>query len=160
MEHVVSVGKNTLIARRQHVKITITLCSNCTTFIQLCGEFTSDNIKILDIIVNPASNKRQAATTIGIVTYVIIPPGLPITSAIEFPLLPPEVLIQALTDNMEEFETVTGIQVAETPTLFLTPSSQRPPFDFDNIAAIVSPIVAAVLVLSLITGVGVVICIA
>ena len=58
-----------------------------------------------------------------------------------------------ITDNEEEFENVTTFTLDGAPTSFFIPDFLTPILDFDNIAVIVLPIMAVVLVLALIVGI-------
>lgn len=95
---------------------------------------------------------------IEVVTAVIVPQELPIINSVTggIPIVPPEVLIQAISSNQAEFENITGLVISGTPTLFFVPPAFIPDFDFDQIAFIVLPIVVTLLVLAMAAGIGVI----
>ena len=112
-------------------------------------------MRILSVTTVSSGARKKRQLNIEVLTAVVIPQVLPITTATAgIPLIPPEILIQAITNNAAEFENVTGLQLAGTPTLFFVPPVPVPPFNFDQIAAIVLPIVVTILVLMLIGGIG------
>ena len=73
----------------------------------------------------------------------------------EVPIVPADTLAEAVRDNINIFQTMTGLTVNGNPTVFFVPVP-RPPIDFDDIAVIVLPIVVTVLVLALVGGVAIV----
>ena len=129
-------------------------CSNCAALLQQCAPFVSSDVNILDIIFLSGSRKRQSLQDIRVITAVGFPEELPTTGGT--PFLPPPVLIQAITNNAEEFENVTGLLLNGSPTLFFVPPTDLFPFDFNEIAVIVLPIVVSVLVLALVIGIAIV----
>lgn len=130
------------------------------TLLQFCVEFTSANIFIIDIIevTTPVvSTKRQLSlsTTSQIVLAALVPAEIPVVTDGEVPIVPADTLAEAVRDNINIFQTMTGLTVNGNPTVFFVPVP-RPPIDFDDIAVIVLPIVVTVLVLALVGGVAIV----
>ena len=112
-------------------------------------------MKILEVTTVSGGTRKKRQLNIEVLTAVVIPQVLPITTVtVGIPLIPPEILIQAISENAAEFENVTGFQLAGTPTVFFVPPVPVPPIDFNEIAAIVLPIVVTVLVLALIGGIA------
>ena len=118
----------------------------------MCGQFTSNEVILLDVFTVSDGLRKKRQLSIEVVTAVVIPQVLPIVG--EIPLVPPEILIQAIVENAAEFENVTGTQLNGVPTQFFIPPPTVPPINFDDIAVIVLPIVVTVLVLALLGGIG------
>ena len=121
-------------------------------------EFTIDNVIIVDIIEVPAVSvninlKRQVSvtTTSNILLAVTVPAEIPVTD--DVPLVPADTVLQVVLDNLNTFESMTGLQLNGNPVVLFT-SPGGIPIDFGDIAVIVLPIVVTVLVLALVGGVA------
>ena len=88
---------------------------------------------------------------VDVVTAVVVPEEIPINSPIA--LIPADLLIEAIVNNQEEFENVTGFQVVGTPTPTFIPPGLIPTLDLSNIAVIILSIVSVLLVIALIVGI-------
>ena len=121
-------------------------------------EFTIDNVIIVDIIEVPAVSvninlKRQVSvtSTSNILLAVTVPAEIPVTD--DVPLVPADTVLQVVLDNLNTFESMTGLQLNGNPVVLFT-SPGGIPIDFGDIAVIVLPIVVTVLVLALVGGVA------
>lgn len=128
---------------------------NCTDILQLCNSFSADNIKIENI--DSVSNRKRAATngTTTITFYIEAPAGTSSGATI-----PATVTQTIVTESSDEYEMMTGIPVAGPPEV-LIPNPTQPPEDTGvDVALIVVPIVAALMVIVTVVGVILIVVIA
>lgn len=93
---------------------------------------------------------------VNVETVVVVPQEIPIDNALGIALIPANLLIEAIVNNREEFENVTGFQVVGTPTPTFIPPGLIPTLDLSNIAVIILSIVSAFLVIALIVGIAII----
>jgi hypothetical protein len=114
------------------------------------------DIRTVPSTVNLNNNKKRqisVSTTTQIGVAAVVPAQIPVTTSSGIPLIPATTLIQAVSNNRNTFENMTGLQVTGDPVSFFNPLSNTP-IDFGKIAVIVLPIVVTVLVLALVGGIA------
>ena len=125
--------------------------------IQFCIDFTSENVRIISYTFSETSRKRQSPTMeVNVETVVVVPQEIPIDNALGIALIPANLLIEAIVNNREEFENVTGFQVVGTPTPTFIPPGLIPTLNLSNIAVIILSIVSVFLVIALIVGIAII----